>query len=59
MHGKKKKKNPLWGWCNDLKMGPVSMKKIYGVPGEYLRMGQLRFLLLLLCIPLMQGSSRG
>lgn len=59
MGDKKRKKSQLWDWCNDLKMGPVSMKKIYCVPGEGLRMGQLRFLLPAVVYPTNAGVTEG
>lgn len=55
----KKKKSQLWDWCNDLQMGPVSMKKIYCVPGERVRMGQLRFLLPAVVYPTKAGVIEG
>lgn len=56
---KRKKKSQFWDWCNDLHMGPVSMKKIYCVPGEHVRMGQLRFLLPAVAGPMDAGVIKG
>lgn len=49
-------KKKIWIRRNDLKIAPVSMKKIYCVPQERLRMEQLRFLLPALVYP---SASRG